>query len=239
VSEFDPQIVQALDRLVPPVRDGGDWNRVTRDARLEHAARLDRRWRKPAHLRRTLAVALAATAVFAALPAFAVVRGWWFFDHGQLTPAGAVMTVTSGGTDESRWDLVAFVSEEHGLCVGITDSTTRGRGGLGCGMPVRGAPQASAEASEQHWVGYGQTSVSETSSAALVFGPVASEVREVTVEVADGTSYSTATIAAPADLNLPLRFYVAEIPRSERGRALVASDADGRTLERLEIPARG
>jgi hypothetical protein len=229
----DRTLAKLLDRLTPIVEGTGNWERVLGDAEVSHASPLRRR-----RTRRRWAIVV-ATAVLVALlvgiPALAVANDWWFLDHPGLTPVGDVAVVESGHVGDAPWYLVAFVSKEHAVCVALVSDPSRRSGAIGCGGPLRGAPDSSSDDARLDWLSYASTTWPEGGDGeTFVWGPALPEVDRVDVILADGRVASTNTIAAPS-LGVPLRFYVVHVaPGTVNG--LVAYDEDGDVLERWELP---
>jgi hypothetical protein len=230
MSEYDPHIAAALDRLLPAGTATGDWAAVIRDAREPRTARL----LEAARRRRAVAVvAVCGLAVLVAVPALAVTNGWWFLDFGGPRPASDVVVVKTGTSSEGRWALTAYLSESQGICVALTVERPSSIGAQGCGAPVRGAPAADGTA-PRDWLGYVYTRGDDLIPT-FVFGPAAAPVMRIELVFADGTTQTVETIPAPERLGLRVRFYVAQVETDSRVRAVVARGAGGETLERLEI----
>jgi hypothetical protein len=237
MTERDPRVATLLNNVLPIGDEREDWQRIVGDA-TRHSEQLRRRSLRWSTRRLGLVLAVtAAVGVLSAIPALAVENGWWFLDNGQLTPATPVAIVTSGGAVDEAWHLVAFVSDPHGICVGVTSDGSKTQGALACGMPIRGAPGAASVApAKLHWVGYGRTSFPTSRAVStFVFGPTADGVARVEAELANGDILSAETIAAPLELKLSLRFYVIELPPTVEVRSLLARDVAGTILERFPI----
>jgi hypothetical protein len=235
MSEYDPHVAAALDRVLPPTLEAGDWARVLRDAEASGSKRQLAALLAAARRRRALAfAAICLLATLVTVPALAVTKGWWFLDFGGPPPQSKVVVVESGVSAEGRWVMTAYLSESHGLCVALTMERPSSTGAQSCGAPVRGVPDASGGKAPRHWLGYTYTS-GDAATPAFVFGPAAAAVERVDIFLADGTTESVDTIAAPQGLGLPLRFFVTEVGTQTRVQAVVARSASGKALERLEI----
>ncbi|HXF72611.1 MAG TPA: hypothetical protein VNO79_08405 [Actinomycetota bacterium] len=67
-----------------------------------------------------------------------------------------------------------------------------------------------------------------------LFGSTTADVASVTVDMTDGTVVDVPTIASEA---FPVRFFVAVLPPNLRALAVVALDASGAELERIDASA--
>lgn len=238
MSNYNPHIAAALDRVLPRTAEAGDWDRVLHDAQASRSKRPLVGLMDAARRRRTLAfAAICLLAALVSVPALAVTRGWWFLDFGGPKPVTKIVEVESGSPTSGRWALSAFVSESEGVCVALTMQPPSVTGAQSCGAPVRGAPDASEGQARPHWFGYTYTSGSQNDPA-FVFGPAAAAVQRVDIVFADGATRSIATIAAPHELGLTLRFFVTEVPTDTAVQALVARGATGTVLERFRVPLR-
>jgi hypothetical protein len=238
--EREPYLAKALDHLVPPPRLVGDWDRVLRDAAA--GARVSW-WRASFGGRRrgiAVAVAAAALAALASIPAIAVVRGWWFLGSGSPRPASPIVTVASGRSAGIPWKLTAFRSERTGICVALTPKPPAGApgGAEGCGFGLLAEiSPSSAPKQTPHQIGYVATSASERLGlSSFVFGPTAPDVRVVQVELSNGRTIRTETLPAPKGLGLTVRFYVAQFRERATVRSVTARDASGTLLERRIVP---
>jgi hypothetical protein len=167
----------------------------------------------------------------AVVPAIAV-EGWWFLGTGSPKPVTDVAVVTTLRAGGGAWKLTAYVSESDGLCVGLTPEQPGRSGAESCGSGVRGEPNLSrAKAPVRHSVGYAELRSGED----LVFGPAASDVARVGVELAGGRVVETETVEAPPALHTRLRFYAVALPQRTAVSALVARDERGAMLERWRI----
>lgn len=251
MADRDPELAAVLEAVVPRGDSGGDWERVVRDARAR-PRRPARRVLRAAPRRLAVAAAIAALAALAPLAALAVAEGWWFFRAPVVSPAphGDVVVVERGDLHGVPWALTAYRAKD-GVCVAVTpypptaeapaSAATSGPGvttAMGCG-PVRGVPGAAAGAAPA--VAFVTLSLKRAGGAGaeLVGGPVAAEVARVLVVTDAGSEVAAETIPAPAELGLPIRFFVAQLPAGEDMAHLRALDASGRLLETLTVPPGG
>lgn len=235
MSEYDPHVAAALDRVLPPTVEAGEWARVLRDAQASGRNRPLAALLAAAGRRRALAfAAICLLAALVTVPALALTKGWWFLDFGGPKPITKVVVVKRGIAAERRWALTAFVSENQGLCFALTMERPSNVGAQSCGAPVRGAPRASEGKGPPQWFGYLYTG-GDALIPAFVLGPTAGAVERVEIVFADGRTESVDTIPAPEELGLPLRFFVVEVRAETRVEAVIARSASGKALERLEI----
>jgi hypothetical protein len=236
MTEYDPDIALALDRLVPrPEEEPAEWRSLVEQARARQA--WWRRWlptRSPATRWRRAVVILAAavTAMLLAIPALGLSEHWWFLDSGSPVPQGPVGVVTTGRASGIDWTMTAYLSKGKGICVALTPAVRNGTmGAESCGGAVRGDPVSTAGANELHSVGYVYFALSLYNFPDFLFGPVARGVDHVDVTLSDGQTIRARTVDPPQGLALPLRFYATPLPRGASVKSLVGRDASGMALE--------
>jgi hypothetical protein len=229
------QIAAALDQIVPSFRnERGNWQHVLHEAQVvasEPPTKVTRghRW----------AVLLASTVIVGALaivPALAVGNGWWFIGEGKPRPVTEVMVITTGEASGRTWYLVAFLSDEKGVCVGVSGAPEERAGTLACGAAIRGVPGPTSDNEPEHWVGFASGGLPEGDS--FAFGPAASDVARVEIELANGATVTAETVAAPVVSDIPGRFYVLKLPPRAIVLSVDARDASGALLERLPVQVR-
>jgi hypothetical protein len=121
MTDHDPRVAAALNRLTPPVQDVRDeWERVIADARLADARRSPHTPRVTSSKRR-LALITALVSVGLLIPVLAVgaSRGWWFQSHIRQPwsadwpqpLSGAPAILATGHAQGSAWTGVAFISK--------------------------------------------------------------------------------------------------------------------------------
>jgi hypothetical protein len=229
VSETDMRGI--LDRAFPLPNEDGDWTAVLQAARSSNARR--RWWHGRPSRRVSLAFAALVTSLLIAVPAMGVVNDWWFLGDPTITPAGDVAVLSEGQAAGERWYLTGFISKEQGLCLGINTEPERRQGAMACGFPVAGALSGSSADA----IGYSSAHFpNEWGGATLVYGPTTSEVEHVNVELKSGGVMSVETRGSRT-LDLPLRYFVAEVPAGERTVGLVARDSSNAVRDRLRIEA--
>lgn len=218
MADFDSALALALDEVLPPSSEQGDWERVLRDA---NQVVPPVRGGRP-HWRTSRVVLVAAVLIVAALiPLVAVAanQGWWFFAAASRAPAPAspVVVVERGSWHATPWALTAYRTKRQGLCIGFTPnppsgppptptSTAKPVGILGCGAPVRGIPDLPATRTRHELVFY---ATEENDNVTVLAGPTASDVTEVQLVHADGSTTKLSTVAAPPSLHAPIRFFTA------------------------------
>lgn len=158
------------------------------------------------------------------------------FDHPG-SPERIGSRVEIGARDE--WSLNAWRSD-RGICLGVT---VDGRPfASGCGMPVIGAPPDTVFEQEPSTHKIGLMMASADASAFYVTGPLSHDVARVQVELPGDRVIDAEVFDAPAELDVPLRFYflrVQESPvsASARVQAVMAYDSAGGLIERLTAPS--
>lgn len=233
----DPPIQVVLDHLLPPLpEEKSDWQRVLHEAQVPQrerptiaTTRRRRRW--------TLGFATAmAVGTLAVVPALAIQNSWWFLGEGTPEPVADVSVITAGEASGSAWYLVAFVSADKGVCVGVTGAPDEGYGAMTCGASIRGLTSTGDTAESEHWISYASGGL--PTGAAFVFGRTATEVERVDVALSNGDVVSTDTIPGTTESEIPGRFYVTQVPSDAMVEALAARNGLGELLERLSVPAR-
>jgi hypothetical protein len=236
----DAQIAKALERMAPTtVHERGDWTRLVDDA-SQTPPDLSRSSRTPIralHVRR-VALGLAVVALIAVVPALAISQEWWFLGDAPRA-TGDVTTVTAvRAEDGSLWRLTAYVSEDAGICVGLTPSSDASSGAaMSCGAGVRGEPNLPPGVT-RHALGIALTGGATRPT--FVFGTAAAAVVRVDIELGDGDRIvAAATLPAPHGLGAnSVRFYVREVPANPDVTAVTARDRNLDVIERRSLPSR-
>jgi hypothetical protein len=238
MSEHDAALAVLLDEVLPRGEQHGDWQRVLEDARR----------RRPRLFRSRLALvgAIVAVATVVPLTALAVSEDWWFLGSASMpAPAGSVVVVKSGDWNGVPWTLTAYRSQTNTICFAFTPNSPSGRpatpdGGhsaaAACGRDLRGIGDAAVGATLHSILFLGSSGMYGAHAfPGFAVGPSAPDVTQIKILLAGGTNIVTDTFAAPAELGVPARFYVAAVPSGERVQAIVALDASGRNLEELTV----
>jgi hypothetical protein len=91
---------------------------------------------------------------------------------------------------------------------------------------------------DAHWVGFGTAIAGKVQNAEtkIHVGPAAENVRSVDLENDDGRVIRVPTIAAPKDLGVPARFWIAVLPVEHLVHTLVPRDNHGKALEHWHLP---
>jgi hypothetical protein len=227
MSDYPPALKQALDRIAPSFAgERGDWQRVLRDAGVHVPSRTrgDRPLLRTRRRRRVVAViAAAALLAIVAVPALGVGRDLFplrFLVPGEPQPLRGPAVVTSGTSSGARWTLTAYTTR-RGICVDL--ETPKGGGGS-CGGYAGTAIGPSA-------TGFSN----EIPSVRFAYGAVAERVAAVKLLLADRTVVAVEPLPAPAELDVPLRFYIVELRADAVVRAIVAEDASGVVLETRHV----
>jgi len=162
------------------------------------------------HRRRLVLAFAVLAAVSVPLAAFGAANDWWFLNNGGAPiPTTAPQVVKEGEWDGQPWQLVAYPSASHGLCVSITpkDSGATGEGGaMSCGPFVGFESKASPELTITLLAGGGSAKLP-----AYIAGPVTEEASVVEVGFPDGNVMRVPTFAGPEPLQ-HVRFYAAQLP---------------------------
>jgi hypothetical protein len=235
------------------------------EAGLERDARKRKRHARLRSLvsgrRRMLAIVAVVLAGIYAVPAVAQERWWWVFSpDDSLQPVTQVVNVgrwterqlrfegsvptTRFAVDGRQWLMQAFVNQRGHLCVGISANPpwppSEPVGFISCGHPIHGIPPTSPRRKEVevHWVGFGTAIAGKVESARtkIHVGPAAENVRSIDLENDDGRVVRVPTIAAPKELGVPARFWIAVLPIEHLVHTLVPRDEDGKALERWGLP---
>lgn len=240
-------LAQVLNDMLPAGRSRADWATVLLDAGVP-TRQSPRWWRAPGPQSR-LAIAVAILLVCSIIPLAAVAISKGLFAAGPLAPqpVGAPLQVGSGDWSNGvRWRLTAYQSEMHGLCIALTPSardpastaeTLPHAVATRCDLRVKemGDPAASTP----HLFTSFASSVTvgrRPNHPDFVVGAAAEEVTTMRFVLEDGRTVESNTFAAPANLALPIRFFVTEIPSGDAVRTLVALDLEGHALEQMSIP---
>lgn len=241
MTDFEIELARSLDRALPRQPFAGDWQSVL-EAGGSHQS-----WIRRRHRRLVVATAVAAVVVGAPLTAFAVSNDWWFLGVSPLAPPpiGKVIIVREGDTNGVHWALTAYRSANQGLCVGFTPnppsnfppSPVARNAGLSCGAHVRGMPDVPpAEAHSFSFFGSFSDATTPPAFPDFVAGTTADDVDRIRVVRADGEVLTVDTFAAPDELGMPLRFFVALVPAGSRVHELVALDSAGGAVDRGVLP---
>jgi hypothetical protein len=238
IADFDATVASALDAVVPAMRDGGEWAEVVRGA----AARRRRR-------RLLVWSCLTAVAVGAIVPLASAAGGWWFFS-GQTSPTpppatSRLMVLKTTLADGQRWALTAYWSRGRGLCLGLTPnppsgslSDTESRAprhpvhALACGLYLHGNVPAFRDGKPRRLAVF---VAGGAQGSTMIFGAAAPEVRTVVARYSGGDSAPIATLAAPKELRISGRFFVAFPAVGRTVVSIVGRDAARRPVERLRI----
>ena len=168
--------------------------------------------------RRLILVVAVLAAVLVPLAAIGGASDWWFLRSGGAPiPTAAPQVVKEGEWDGHPWQLVAYPSATHGLCVSITpnDSRDKGEGGaMGCGPFVGVARTPESKASDDMTITFLAGGGSERLPAHIV-GPVIEEASSVEIRFGDGDVLRVPTFAGPESLP-HVRFYAAQMPFNVR-----------------------
>jgi hypothetical protein len=164
--------------------------------------------------RRLVFVFVVLAAALVAFAALGAANDWWFLKNGGApVPATAPQVVKEGEWNGHPWQLVAYPSATHGLCVSITpkDSGATGAGGAASCGP---------------FVGFERTPESRTSPdmtitllagggsenlPAYIAGPVIEQASVVEVRFGGGNALRLPTFAGPGRLE-HVRFYAEQLP---------------------------
>ena len=223
---------ETLESLAPPQEDIPTWEGVLYRAGIETSA-LDRR-----QLRKRYLIAITALiAMLVPLAAIGSQSNWWFLSDGSPQPVSDIMAVTSGTWDGYKWQLVAFRSDRMGLCYAM-QSTKHGLpgpkdgGGEACGefdgVPLRPSSKPSRSVTIAALSG---SLGPLTKDSPYVVGPVVDQAARVDVYLQGGRVIHAPTLDAPDELNLPVRFFVAQLPPAETSFSkLVAIDGAGNVV---------
>ena len=177
-----------------------------------------RDWR---HLptRRRLVLAFAAlAAVLVPVAAFGSASDWWFLKFGGTpVPTTAPQVVKEGEWNGLPWQLIAYPSATHGLCISITPKDSRvdgAGGGMGCAPLVGVARTPESTAAPDVTITLLASAGGKELPAHMV-GAVIEEASVVEVRFGDGEVLRVPTFAGPEPLQ-HVRFYAAQLPTAMR-----------------------
>jgi hypothetical protein len=164
--------------------------------------------------RLVLALAVLASALVP-LTALGAANDWWFLRFGGAipVPATAPQVVKEGEWNGHPWQLIAYPSAAHGLCISITPkgSSGTGEGGaLSCGPFVGVARTPERPALPDMTITFLAGGGSENLPA-YVAGPVVEEASAVEIRLGDGDVLRVPTFAGSEPLE-HVRFYAAPLP---------------------------
>jgi len=161
---------------------------------------------------------LLSFAVFAAvlvpLAAVGAANDWWFLKTGAApVPTTAPQVVMEGEWNGRPWQLVAYPSATHGLCISMTpkDSAARGEGGaMACGpfVGIARTPESKTSPDISMTVGAGDATEKPPVN---IWGAVIEPASAVEIRVRDGSVVRVPTFAGPEPLQ-HVRFYAAQLP---------------------------
>jgi hypothetical protein len=161
-----------------------------------------------------LALALFAAALVS-LAAIGSASGWWFFQNHGSTPASAPNAVKAGEWSGHPWQLIAYPSSTHGLCVSVTPagSNADDSGGATTCNPFAGVPRTAKtkESSEMTITFLGGAASDELP--AYIAGPVIDKASTVEIRFGTGEILRLPTFSGPASLR-HARFYATQLPAS-------------------------
>lgn len=197
-----------------------------------------RRWPRS---RRPVAVAVvAAVAVLTPLGSLSAANGWWFFAHSeapapttpttstpttgqQLPPSGGAppmplsggpTVIKTGSWEGKAWTLVAYISDQGGVCFAMSPTATvhdAGEGAaLGC-APFQGVAQPAGAHVQALPITYLAGGASPELPA-YIAGPVIKAATTVEIDLASGGVILTDTFRGPPPLD-QVAFYAAELPK--------------------------
>jgi hypothetical protein len=241
--DYKEALARALDDLLPPGDNRPDWGAVLRDAQKGWGHITSRR---PPRRRLAILGVGAAIALLIPLTALAAVEQWWFFSGpiGAPTPVGDVVVVQSGVSNGTPWALTAYRTSSDDLCVGFapnasasgptsTPTTNSTSTVLSCGASLNGLPASAGQPGGAHEVSFVE---SASTASEMLGGPAAANVARVEIVLTAGSPLLVDTFPAPAALDTPLRFFVADLVSSGTVQAIRALDSSGRVLETRRFP---
>ncbi len=197
---------EALDRLAPARAWVSDWPDVLERAGERHPVR------RVTKRRLVLALAVLA-AVSVPLAALGAANDWWFLKFGSSpVPTTAPQVVTEGEWNGHPWQLIAYPSASHGLCISMTPkhSAQDGEGGgLSCGPFVGVARTPESKALPDITITFLAGAGSEKLPA-YVAGAVIQKASVVEIRLADGDALRVPTVPGRGSLQ-HVRFYAAEL----------------------------
>jgi hypothetical protein len=169
--------------------------------------------------RRHLVLAFAVlAAVLVPLAAFGAANDRWFLRFGGApVPTTAPQVVKEGEWNGHPWQLIAYPSATHGLCISFTpkESADNGEGGaLSCGPFVGVARTPESKASPDMTITVGAGDATEKLPAHIV-GAVIEEAAVVEIRFPDGDILRVPTYGGPEPLQ-HVRFYAAQLPTNFR-----------------------
>jgi hypothetical protein len=177
-----------------------------------------RDWRRLLTGRRLVLAFAVLAAVLVPVAAFGSANDWWFLKFGGTpVPTTAPQVVKEGEWNGHPWQLIAYPSATHGLCISITpkDSRVDGAGGAMSCAPLVGVartPESSAapDVTITLLAGAGGNELP-----AHMVGAVIEEASVVEVRFGDGDVLRVPTFAGPEPLQ-HVRFYAAQLPTAVR-----------------------
>ncbi|MEJ7791160.1 MAG: hypothetical protein WKF65_04220 [Gaiellaceae bacterium] len=168
--------------------------------------------------RRLVLAFVVLAAVLMPVAALGAAKDWWFLRYGGTpVPTTAPQVVKEGEWNGHRWQLIAYPSATHGLCISFTpkDSGDNGGGGaLGCGSFVGVARTPEAKASPDMTITFMAADATEQLPARIV-GAVIDEASVVEIHFVDGDVLRVPTFAGPEPMQ-HVRFYAARLPANFR-----------------------
>jgi hypothetical protein len=177
-----------------------------------------RAWRRLPTRRRLVSALAALAAVLVPVAALGSANDWWFLKFGGTpVPTTAPQVVKEGEWNGHPWQLIAYPSATHGLCISITpkDSRVDGAGGAMSCAPLVGfarTPESGAgpDVAITLLAGAGGKKLPDH-----IVGAVIEEASVVEVRFGDGDVLRVPTFAGPEPLQ-HVRFYAAQLPTAMR-----------------------
>ena len=244
----DPLAGEILQGYVRERRDvEPDWSDVLRRTELtdslSQVRRSGRRRRtdalsriKPgrrASRRRGLLIAVAVIAATAGSSlAISAENNWWFLSAGAPNATSDVIVATTGAWGGHDWTLTAYRAQDEVVCLALTpqSSTSTGRDA------ANGCADVGQPASTRRVPITFLYSPVQADFPAYIDGAVIEKATRVRIELADGSTIETETIAAPTALDLPIRFYAAELPSGVKPVHVIGVDNQNTPVARVDFP---
>jgi hypothetical protein len=241
-TQNDPLVRSLLEAEVPPREDvAPDWGQVLRRLHATQDSAAASRSRVRPHRKRRLLALVAATAVLVgATLAAAAGRGWWFAnpDTDAPTSASDVVVVETGTWSGQPWTLTAYRATSGEICMALTPGGKENTGPGGA-MSCARIPEANTTSPDLPPIAV-LTGGAQGGFPAYAVGAATDAVRDVEVRLSDGRSAQAKTTAAPANLDVPARFFAVQFKCGVYPKQVIGRSEDGTTIGAvtMEPPSR-
>jgi hypothetical protein len=169
--------------------------------------------------KRRLTLALVVlVAVLVPLAAVGATNDWWFLHDHAPKPVSDPLVVKEGEWSGHTWQLIAYRSTTHGLCISVTPArsgTTGSGAAMSCG-PFVGVPRtAETKLSTEMMITFLLSAGADEEFPAYIAGPVVDTASTVEIHFGTGDVLRLPTFSGAESLGR-IRFYATQLPATIR-----------------------